>query len=105
MENVERVKTPIHRIIIAIIFLACTAFLAYIIGASVVEATSGEQFSGLALLIPLVYAIYGSPVILFAVIYEIVMLVKKGFSITTISSIILLVAWIVCFVLPYIVQN
>ncbi|MBR5192079.1 MAG: hypothetical protein IKW33_01550 [Clostridia bacterium] len=105
MENVERVKTPIYRIVIAIIFLACTIFLAYIIGASAVEATSGEQFSGLALLVPLVYAIYGSPVIVFAVVFEIIMLVKKGFSITTISSILLLVAWVGCFVLPYIVQG
>ena len=104
MENVEKRNTPVYRIVIAIILLALTAFLVYVIVDSVTIASSGENFAGLALLGPIIYAIYGSPILLFTIIFEIIMIVKKGFSYLSIASIIFTLTWVACFVVPQLVN-
>ncbi len=104
MENVEKRKQPVYRIVVAIILLALTAFLTYVMVDSVTIASSGENLAGLALLGPIIYAIYGSPVLIFTIIFEIIMIVKKGFSYLSIASILFVLCWVACFVVPQLVN-
>ena len=68
---------PAYRIVIDTILLLCSVFF-IVISASAIHSAMTEKLGALAMLVPLVVGVYASPVFLFGVIFEGIMLAKRG---------------------------
>ena len=69
----------IYKIISNVLLLICSAFFAYITISSV-HTMLTEEMGGLAILITISIMAYGVPAILYAIIYNIVMGIKKKYT-------------------------
>ena len=82
-------KRHVFRWIVTILLYVCTAILLYSIGDAINEIINLDNgWAGLAFV---VYMLYAAPVLLFAVIYEIVILAKKKFWAFEFISVLLFV--------------
>ena len=68
---------PTYRIIIDTVLLLCSVFF-IVISASAIRSAMTEKLGALAMLVPLVVGVYAAPVFLFGVIFEGIMLARRG---------------------------
>ena len=94
----------IFKIISNVLLLICSAFFAYVTVSSV-HTMLTEEMGGLAILITLSVMIYSIPVILYGIIYNIVMGVKKKHTFFDgITLVILILTYASLLVAPLIVN-
>ena len=92
---------PTYRIIIDTVLLLCSVFF-IVISASAVHSAMTEKLGALALLVPLVVGVYASPVFLFGVIFEGIMLAKRGvFAYGIVSLCVFTVSYLMLFGTPW----
>lgn len=92
---------PVYRIVIDTILLLCSVFF-IVCSISALYSAMTEQLGALALLVPLVVGAYASPVFLFGVIFEGIMLAKRGvFAYGIISLCVFTVSYLMLFGTPW----
>ena len=96
-------KTPILRIILSLIFILGAIFLCSINIEYIAQYIA--KGATLAVLGPIIYFIYASPVVVIVFVYQVIVLIKnKVYLPELISAIILFLSWIALFVSPLILQ-
>ena len=98
-------KQKILRLIIASILLLASAFLIYLTASCVYDMLHVE-LGALTILVLIAFSIYTSPILLFAIIFQIVVLVKKKFYIWDfLASILFVLSWASLYIVPIIVNS
>ena len=95
-------KRHVFRWIVTILLYVCSAIVIYTIGDVINEVVNIEN--GWAALALVIYMVYAAPVLLFAVIYEIVILAKKKFwAFEFISVLLFILSYASLYIVPRII--
>lgn len=94
------------RTIISILIFAGALFLLYLDVTAIFQIVGNKENGGaLYVLVLIAYAIYAIPFVLAILIYQIVMIAKKKiYKLELTASIIAIVAWVLMFLIPLILQ-
>lgn len=94
----------VFKIIANVIFLICAAYFAYV-SFDVVHTMLTQEAGGLAVLGSIAIMVYGSPAVILAIIYNIVMGVTKKYSVFDgITLVLLIIAYASLLLAPIIVN-